>query len=140
MHIFSNENLETDKDEEDLFDDHNANSDKILDFDTGASNHNENMKRFVSNYGVKIAIPGFYIQCAKFYPKDPNYVVQIIKYNTPCYDDKKVIFYTREDMVVERPGSTLYGEAKYGSAAMRLTFNTENSIKSIQEIPISGSK
>ena len=52
-----------------------ANSDKILDFETGAANHNENMKRFVENYGVKIAIPGFYIQCAKFYPKDPKYVV-----------------------------------------------------------------
>ena len=55
-------------------DDH-TNHDKILDFETGVHSHNENMQRFVKNYGIKIAIPGFYIQCAKFYPRDPGYVV-----------------------------------------------------------------
>ena len=59
------------------------------------------MKTFVNNYGIKIDIPGFYIQCAKFFPTNPQYCVQIIRYKTPDYSEKDILYYTRDKGTIE---------------------------------------
>ena len=52
------------KDEDDdIFDDDD--NDTMHDFAVGANDHTANMQTFIANYGIKIEIPGFYIQCAK---------------------------------------------------------------------------
>ena len=43
--------------------------DKMEDFKS--NDHYQGMKNYINSYGTEIGIPGFYIQCAKFYPVAP---------------------------------------------------------------------
>jgi hypothetical protein len=36
----------------------------------GGTNHTENMKNFINNYGIELKIPSFYLLDTKVYPKD----------------------------------------------------------------------
>ena len=56
-------------------------------FDPGAENQERNKQVFRKSYGMDINLPTYYIQDAKVYPKNLNFVLKAVKYILPADDE-----------------------------------------------------
>ena len=91
-------------------DDH-FNDDDIMDIKKVTNtDYKTKMEHYMNNYGVSIDIPGFYIQCAKFYPQNPEYCVQIIKYVIPKYEEQEIQTHHQNGTVARQSGDELYSD------------------------------
>jgi len=52
-------------------------------FDPGAENQDRNKQVFRKSYGMNFNLPTYYIQDAKVYPKNLNFVLKAVKYILP---------------------------------------------------------
>ena len=56
---------------------------KLLEYQPGARDQSENKETFRKNYGVEIKLPSVYVIDAEIYPDNFNYILKIVKYQTP---------------------------------------------------------
>jgi hypothetical protein len=72
----------------------------------------------VNNYGVSFDFPAMYVRNAKFYPPDPNFSLQIIKYVIPSSYD--VITHDRNGEVTRNKINEVYNDTVYKEQGLRL--------------------
>lgn len=90
----------------------------LQDFDAGAKNQDENKHVFRNNYGIELPLPSFYVQDAKIYPGEKNFIFKIVKYVLPNDDEYRMDEFrenpeTKEIIKTEKKISESYSGEKY---------------------------
>lgn len=91
----------------------------------------------MDKYSIQFDIPNVDVQSSIFYPRNPNYLIQIQKYNLPKGDDYEVSTYTLEGKVKHQKYDEVY-ENKGDGVVLRLILQDNNlsSIHVIKEVHI----
>ena len=101
----------------------------------GVVDHGGNMKEFTKFYGISVDFPAMYIQYAKFYPLDPRYSLQVIKYVLPV--DMKIVTHTHfGDRSNPRPVNEVYNDPVYHNQGIRLIYQDGGSVREILTIAV----
>ena len=56
----------------------------------GESDHEKNMEKYLETFGTEFDIPGIFVQEMKFYPINPEFFAQIVKYKIPENKDVEI--------------------------------------------------
>ena len=101
----------------------------------GVVDHAGNMKEFTNFYGISVDFPAMYIQYAKFYPLDPRYSIQVIKYVLP--EDMKIVTHNHfGEKSKPQSVNEVYNDPVYHNQGIRLIYQDGGSVREIKTIAV----
>ena len=105
-----------------------------------STNHKNNMKEYIKQYGTEFEIPVLFIQDAEIYPKkERKYFVKVSKYHLPKQQDSKPMEIWTFNQLGEREDSKfeeIFDDPKFYHASLSLMKIENNMLKCLYEIAI----
>lgn len=112
-------------------------ADEVLESFKAGAKHQENMKAFVNNYGIRLKVPGYYIYDVKINPKNHEQLLQIVQYVVPKDDESTVITHIDDQEPVSQSMKEAFNDDIYsGTFSIRLLESIDNAVTVVREVPL----